>query len=301
MVKKTDEAAPAAEETTALTVAGVGGSQVAIVDDLFDDDGNDRDATNADQMSIPFLSILQPTSPQVTEGGSEFIEDARPGMIYNSVTKQVIDSKKVDLIVINASFRDSYVEWITRENGGGFVAEYPVAEGVTAKTVRNDKNQDIIQAGSPVGTPGNQLTYTHTHYVMIVDKDSGSTMPAVIAAAITQVKPSKDWNTLINNLAYKGRPLARVAGIWKITTALKERDGNRWYIWNFSKFGDTGVVDLEVEGGNLIRGRAKTFREGIVSGAVSADMANPSASEFAGGGDGADDGGVIVDNADIPF
>lgn len=286
---------PALKESTAIA---------ALDDDLFDDAGATREGASQDTMSIPFLSILQPTSPQVTEGGSEYIEGARPGMVYNSVTKEVFDVRKTPLRVVRIAFRESYVEWITRDNGGGFVSEYPVEEGIQAKTARNDKNEDIIQAGSELGKPGNTLTYTHTHYAFTLDERTGAPMPVLLTMAITQIKPSKDWNFLLNNFSYNGRPLKCFATVWELTTELKERDGNRWFIWKFSKHGETGVLDLELPEngiGKAIRLAAQRFRDGVAAGEHKADFSkatevNPDAPDAP---DGA--GPSAADGEEIPF
>ena len=44
--------------------------------------------------ALPFLKILGQLSPQVTQGDSQFISDARPGMIFNTVTNQLYDGQK---------------------------------------------------------------------------------------------------------------------------------------------------------------------------------------------------------------
>ena len=45
----------------------------------------------AKDLALPFLKVLGQLSPQVTQGDPEFIADARPGMIFNSVTKDLFD------------------------------------------------------------------------------------------------------------------------------------------------------------------------------------------------------------------
>ena len=39
-----------------------------------------------EDMALPFVRILGQLSPQVTEGDAKYIEGAKPGMIYNTVT-----------------------------------------------------------------------------------------------------------------------------------------------------------------------------------------------------------------------
>ena len=42
-----------------------------------------------EDMALPFIRILGQLSPQVTDGDSKFIEGAKPGMIYNTVTSEL--------------------------------------------------------------------------------------------------------------------------------------------------------------------------------------------------------------------
>jgi hypothetical protein len=39
-----------------------------------------------EDMALPFVRILGQLSPQVTDGDAKYIEGAKPGMIYNTVT-----------------------------------------------------------------------------------------------------------------------------------------------------------------------------------------------------------------------
>ena len=45
-------------------------------------------------VALPFLKILSQLSPQVTAGDSKYIANARPGMIYNTVSDQLYDGAK---------------------------------------------------------------------------------------------------------------------------------------------------------------------------------------------------------------
>jgi hypothetical protein len=47
-----------------------------------------------EDMALPFVRILGQLSPQVTEGDAKYIEGAKPGMIYNTVTSELYDGKK---------------------------------------------------------------------------------------------------------------------------------------------------------------------------------------------------------------
>jgi len=48
-----------------------------------------------DDLALPFLKVLGQLSPEVNKQNAKFISGAEPGMIVNSVTKELYDGKKV--------------------------------------------------------------------------------------------------------------------------------------------------------------------------------------------------------------
>ena len=63
---------------------------------IFEADANagSQNMTQED-LALPFVRILGQLSPQVTDGDAKYIEGAKPGMIYNTVTSELFDGKKV--------------------------------------------------------------------------------------------------------------------------------------------------------------------------------------------------------------
>jgi hypothetical protein len=152
-----------------------------------------------DDVSLPWVSILQSLSPQCVEGNPSYDDNAKAGMLYCAVTGELI-KKDVGFEFISVGYKVSYIEWVLRVNGGGFVKEYDPAEGVKIKTMRNENNIDVIQSDSPIGKPGNQLNLTHTHFWL--RKQNGSLTPLVASMTSTQLKSSKNLNALIQNNPY---------------------------------------------------------------------------------------------------
>ena len=250
-----------------------------------------------DDMSIPFISVLQALSPQCDRGKPEFIKEAEPSMLFNSVTRALYPTRNDDdqpipgMTVIDLYYKASFIEWITRAQGGGFVAEYDVAEGNEIVTARDNDNLDIILEGSKLGTPGNQLAYTHTHFAFVVGK--GALEPAVISMAATQVKPSKDWNALINNLRLpNGNKAPRFYGVWDVTTRRRTNDKGSWYVFDFSVAANLMEVadKYELDVDETIKA-CMEFVDGIKAGQHTVDRAkddNPTVSDTKAGADGDD-------------
>lgn len=57
--------------------------------------GAGMDSIGTEDMQIPFLRILQPLSPQLLKTDPKFIKGASAGDLFNTVTSQVWDRKKV--------------------------------------------------------------------------------------------------------------------------------------------------------------------------------------------------------------
>ena len=68
-----------------------GGAVSTINLEQFADEGFEN--VDSKSLALPFLKILGQLSPQVTQGDSQFISDARPGMIFNTVTNQLKKTK----------------------------------------------------------------------------------------------------------------------------------------------------------------------------------------------------------------
>jgi hypothetical protein len=198
-----------------------------------------------DDVAIPFIQILQSLSPQCVDGDPLFIADARPGMFINTVTgelkagKPSTDGTPFGFEFIPISYKDSFIEWVPRAKGGGFVKEYDLDAGKTIITSRNELNQDIIQQGSPLGQPGNQLNRTHTHVVGLIKGDVIE--PAVISMTSTQLKSSKVLNALVTNNPVKtanGMVSIRFAHVIKAATQMRSNDQGKWFVWDFERVGN---------------------------------------------------------------
>ena len=85
---------------------------------LFGDDAKGFDNMTQDDLALPFVRILGQLSPQVTMGDAKYIESAKPGMIYNTVTSELYDGKK-GIKVIPCYYKKDYPEWSDRGDGPG--------------------------------------------------------------------------------------------------------------------------------------------------------------------------------------
>ncbi len=202
-----------------------------------------------DSFAIPFLRILQGLSPQASKSNGKYIEGAEEGMIFNTVSQEFFDTTKVSVQIVPVYYRRAFMEWKTRENGGGYVAEHPTAAGIEllATTERDDKNRDILPNG-------NQISDTRYHYVMLVHED-GTFEPLVLTMERSQLKKSKRLNSDIN-LKRKAKGVPTAAIMYNVGIEGESKDDNSWWGWDLKFSGlvqDQALFDAAVEFQGQIR------------------------------------------------
>lgn len=244
--------------------------------------GAGMEEMSQEDQSIPFLSILQKMSPQCDETDGAFIEGAKPGMLFNTVTGNTYPrSNKLWLIPVY--FKSAYVEWKPRESGGGIVATYQKdAEGERRmkQTTRSDKSKDI--------TPeGNLFIDTHYHYVLVFDTETGEIFPALISMSATQLKKSRRWNSAKTSFYVMGQdgrktPEPSFARGYTVTTSVDSNEHGSWFLWEINHAGRV-TQDIFRE--------AIEFYEAVKKGAV-----KTSDESATGGADGGSGKGKTVDD-----
>lgn len=241
--------------------------------DMEQDSGVGFEGTTADDYAIPYLGIAQSNSPQLKKSHAKYIEGIEMGNLFDTVEGRVFETVK-----IIPCYRDHWhVEWIPRDNGGGFVGRHDIAEDVLSQTERNEKGRDILPNG-------NEIIDTRYLYCLVVTED-GNTLPVVISFARTSTKVFKAFMTRANNLTIEGpngkkfqAPL--FSHVWTLSTVLEtSRSGDEYY--NFKVVGEPEMVTPEQYAA------AKALREAVSSGEKGA--ATPEDDDTYGPAAGADE------------
>lgn len=245
-----------AEETKALAVAGPSNEMVALFKaqaQTEDDDFGSND------LSIPYLAIIQKQSPQCDEASGKYIDGAKPGMVFNSVTQELYDTlclpnrpEPNGITVVPSKFEGRFVEWIPKDNGGtgGFVARYAPDDPIINKAKPNEDKKWKLTLPN-----GNDLVETDYYYVMIVT-DSGPEW-AVVAMASTQLTIAKKWNTRIKMTKLKtGAPMT--GQVYVLHTIPQTNAYGSWFGWRVKTVGVVESADLFEA--------SKAFRAAISSG-----------------------------------
>lgn len=169
--------------------------------------GRGSEGVRVEDMVLPRLEIVQSESPIKDEH-----EDAREGMLFNSVTRELYGTEQY---LVPVSFRLEYIVWKDQDKGGGFLGAFPTmaeAEDRVHRAVEeDDEDQDDLEI---VDTP--------VHYCLRVyqtEEGKVKTEQIVVAMSKSKAKVSRKWNTMIQ--LGGGDRFSRV---YKITTF---KDQNR--------------------------------------------------------------------------
>lgn len=233
VVKKEEAALPAVIDFTAD--AGIG----------FED-------TDSSSYAIPFLRILQATSPQCKKKDPEYVDGAEEGDFYNTVTGKIY---KDGITVIPAHYEHKYNLWAP--DRGGFkgtlsVAEYANCEKAILQDSKGNKYEGQVSTGYAI-------TDTREHYLVILESD-GSYSPALYAISGTEIKKSKRWMTLMQGIRIGAQIAPMFSQKYKLTTVGESNDKGSWAGVKIEHLGQVTSAEEYAA--------AKQFREMVRSGAA---------------------------------
>jgi len=215
----------------------------ALSSNIFEADaGAGSQNISQEDLALPFLKVLGQLSPEINKQHAKFINGAEPGMIVNSVTKEIYDGKK-GIEVVPVHYERQYVEWQDRgaTSTGAPVAIHKADSDIINTTTRDQNWKDRLPNG-------NYLENTANHFVILLG-DTPST--ALISMRATQLKVSKTWNSLMLGIKLKGKnglfTPPTYSHIYNLKTVQMSNDKGTWFGWGVSKVGpitDTGVYAI---------------------------------------------------------
>ena len=229
-----------------------------VMDDIFANAGEGA-SFEASELQIPFIRLAQQMSPEINKKDAKFIAGLSAGDIFNTLTGKTYDGEE-GLDVVPCYITTKYLEFVLRDNGGGFMGEISASDPVLKRTVK-EGTIDLLPNG-------NQVVTSDQYYCLVLDAD-GSFEPAVVDMKVTQLKVSRRWKTQIAMNKAKNpktgdlQTLPLFSTIWKLTTVDETNRRNETYAnYAVSKVGMIKDRDIFLE--------AKTFRESIMAGEVKA-------------------------------
>jgi hypothetical protein len=227
------------------------------VPDYIKTDGEQRGSENVgqDDIIIPRLEIIQALSPQVKEGDPGYMEDARPGMLINSVTKQLYGK---EVMVVPVVYTKQWLVWRKRKDKdgkaitGGFFGAFNSPNEAEDRMEREGGENNSIEV---IDTP--------QHLCLLVNFQSGSVDEVMISMPRTKAKISRQWNSMIRLAGGD-----RFARCYRVTSGLEKNSAGQDY-YNF-------VVAQSGFPAKVLYDRAEKLYEQIQAGArtVAMDVAD---------------------------
>ena len=222
---------------------------------MFEEDANTSFGNmDSDDYALPFLRVLGQLSPECNKRDAKYVDGAEPGMIFNTVTKQLYDGE-AGVNIIPCYYKREYVEWSDRGEGTTApVAIHSVDSGIIKEATRDASYKDRLPNG-------NYLENTASYFVLIDDGTS-----ALISMKSTQLKVSRSWNSMMNSIKLKGKngmfTPAMYSHIYNLKTVQQSNDKGTWFGWTIEKVGP--VQDKH------LYGAAKSFASSVNKGDVTA-------------------------------
>ena len=234
------------------------------------------EATRAEDMGIPFLSLLQKGSPQVDEDHKDYetkkLEGAEAGMVINTVTRQIVYNKDEakPLVFIPAFHEKLYQEWKPRNSGGGFVQSHRNAT-VLMRCKRNEKKDDVLPNGNII------ITTSYFYGFALIEDEWVRT---ILPMTSTQLKKARAWLNLMHSQRIGDRMPPMYSHAYSLTTVKESNEEGSWWGWKIDVNRVLNKSDADIIG--LARQIANDSAKSILQ------LPAPAASEEAGGGDPAD-------------
>lgn len=237
---------------------------LAIPEDVFSGNATGFEDVDNECISIPYLVVLQKGSPQCDDADGEYLPEARPGMFFNSATKQLYKDPE-GLLLLPCHMNRRFVEWVPKEEGGGFRGDHDPADVDVEKLERDASGRFVLGNG-------NYLADTRYHYCLLLDGDSVE--PVVLSLSSTQIKKSKSWITAMRSRKVKNpatgklQTVPMMANVWRVKAVAESNDKGSWkgYAFSFER-----TLDFQTEGdlyelgkelhSQVVSGQAKVAQE----------------------------------------
>lgn len=254
------EVAVVEERSTALATFDVGGMV-----------GDGSEGTTQDQVSIPFINLLQPLSPQVS--GDNPVDGAKSGDFYIPAIDQLIPGK-TGFLFQPCHRENVYVEWVPKDAGGGFVAKHEPNSDVVLEAIANNNGSKYgdLKVGS------NELVQTSYIYGAILTDEGDEVLGyAVLPFWSTKLKTLRPaWTQFsILKVEYNGKKVMPplYAMRWRVTSKSdKDKKGRSFANYAIDAKALPGMFPPKTEVEMELLTAGQTFYQQLKSGAATADM-----------------------------
>lgn len=216
-------------------------------------DAGQGTSTAQEDNLVPLIYILQAQSPQANKRSPEYIEGAEAGSIWLRNHSNPIADGEEGIIFQPCHFSKDWVEWIPRDNGGGFVGRHNELPE-DAEQQEDEQNPNRRRYVRP---NGNELVETRYHVGIVHHGDVS--FPYVIPMTSSGHSVSRQWMFMMNSKQLPGGGRAPAwACLYKLSTKQRTNAAGTWYTWDIK---DAGWVDTEADYDN-----GKALHEAFAAG-----------------------------------
>jgi hypothetical protein len=213
-------------------VAVINKTAMALAIDFSADAGGGMEGADADSYAIPFLSVLQKGSPQCDEADGKFIEGAKPGMFYNSVSNACVDGK-TGVTFLPCAYQRRFIRWAAKGGDGANFKGEMLPEDVAAMQA-NGQLKELegrwyfpLEDGTVSEKKCDRVADVRNHYGIVVNED-GSYVQVLLSLSSTQIKKSKAMMSLLAGVKVQGRTPPTWLNKVKLTTVPESNDKGSW-------------------------------------------------------------------------
>lgn len=197
------------------------------------------EGVTAADVALPYLSVLQALSPEVSGDKDQKVKGAEAGSLFNTVTREVYDPAGV--IFVPVSVNHVFVEWRPRTSGGGFVGVHPAASEIVeaAKAASKDFGKYKTENGNDLAETYYVLGLIHRSTDLAEQLPMGTGEPILVTFQSTKITAWKKF--MYRLLTFIGRP-PLFAHRLRITTVQEKNTKGTFY--NFQL---TGAVNDDLK------------------------------------------------------
>lgn len=199
-----EETVVAGATTPGTAIATTPGQEVLPVDldMLMSDSGAGNENMTMKDLSVPYLTVLQPLSPQALEdGNAKFIAGAKPGMILNTATAELYAGTAAHLAAglppldfVPVSYERKFIEWLDRDtSSGGFVGEHDINSDILKHCQLDEKKRWRLKTD-----PSHMIIETAYHYGLSYSPGSGMWDRIIISMKSTALRVNRVLNQAIS-------------------------------------------------------------------------------------------------------
>jgi hypothetical protein len=170
--------------------------------------GAGNENVSSSDMTIPRLDVLQQLSPQLDPTSPKYIEGAKLGQVFNSLSGDLY----THCFVVNLHYDVRFQVFKKRKFGGGFEGSF----ATEAEALAHLDSQSL---------PRDQYDVAETaiHKCLLLDDEGRPDQPVLIYMSGSKMKVSKDWNSAIR---LKDPRADRFASVWTLSsTGEKNKQG----------------------------------------------------------------------------